>query len=109
MELIDGGAAAVVVPLAAAVDTLLAEVADGAVGRLSDADVLAEVRELEVLRRRLATADHALVAELDRRGLAAILAMPSTSALLQGLLRLSPDVFHSPCKGCGLSGGAGLA
>jgi hypothetical protein len=90
MELIDGGAAAVVVPLAAAVDTFLAEVADGAVARLSDADLLAEVRELEVLRRRLATADHALVAELDRRGLAAIAAMPSTSALLQGLLRLSP-------------------
>jgi hypothetical protein len=90
VELIDGGAAAVVLPLAAAVDCLLGEVAGGGFGRLSDADVLAEVRELEVLRRRLASADHALVAELDRRSLAGVLAMPSTSALLQGLLRLSP-------------------
>jgi len=90
MELIDVGAAAVVLPLAAAVDSFLAEVAAGAVTRLSDADVLAEVRGLEVLRRRLSVADHALVAELDRRGLAATLAMKTTSGLLQGMLRLSP-------------------
>ena len=90
MELIDGGAAAVVLPLAAAVDSFLAEVAAGAVTRLSDADVLAEVRGLELLRRRLSVADHALVAELDRRGLAATLAMKTTSGLLQGMLRLSP-------------------
>jgi hypothetical protein len=57
---------------------------------VSDADVLAELRELEVLRRRLAVADHALIGELDRRGLPARLVMSSTSALLQGLLRLSP-------------------
>jgi hypothetical protein len=86
MELIHGGAAAVVVPLSAAVDSFLGAVADGALGRAGDADVLAEIRGLEALRRRLATADHALVAELDRRGLAGVLAMPSTSALLQGLL-----------------------
>jgi hypothetical protein len=90
MELIDGGAAGVTVSLSAAVDSFLTEAADGALGRASDADLLAEVRELEALRRRLATADHALVTELDRRGLAGVLAMPSTSALLQGLLRLSP-------------------
>jgi uncharacterized protein DUF222/HNH endonuclease len=57
---------------------------------MSDADVLAELRELEVLRRRLAVIDHALIGELDRRGLAGRLVMPSTSAVLQGLLRLSP-------------------
>jgi hypothetical protein len=90
MELIDGGAAAVVVPLSAAVDYFLAEVAEGGFVRLSDADVLAEVRELESLRRRLAVADHALIAELDRRGLVGALAMSSTSTLLQGMLRLSP-------------------
>jgi hypothetical protein len=90
MELIDGGAAAVVLPLAAAADSFLTEVGDGGFARLSDADLLAEVRELGVLRRRPATADHVLVAELDRRGLAAILAMRNRSALLQGLLRLSP-------------------
>jgi len=65
VEPIDGGAAAVTVPLAAAVDSLLTEVGDGALARLSDADVLAEVRELELLRRRLGSADHALVAELQ--------------------------------------------
>ncbi|HEY0166528.1 MAG TPA: DUF222 domain-containing protein, partial [Jatrophihabitans sp.] len=57
---------------------------------MSDADVLAELRELEVLRRRLAALDHALIAEVDRRGLAGQLVLPTTSALLQGLLRLSP-------------------
>jgi len=46
--------------------------------RVSDADVLAELRELEVLRRRLAVADHALIAEIDRRGLVGQLAMSST-------------------------------
>jgi hypothetical protein len=56
-----------VLPLAAAADSFLTEVGDGGFARLSDADLLAEVRELEVLRRRLATADHVLVAELDRR------------------------------------------
>lgn len=60
------------------------------VSSVADADVLAELRELEKLRRRLATADHTLIAELDRRGLAGRLVMPSTSAVLQGLLRLSP-------------------
>ena len=64
MELIDGGAAVVTVPLAAAVESFLAEVGDGGFARLSDADVLAEVRELEVLRRRLASADHALVEDI---------------------------------------------
>jgi hypothetical protein len=44
-----------------------------------------------MLRRRLATADHALIAEIDRRGLVGRLVMPSMSALLQGVLRLSPN------------------
>ncbi|MBV9823037.1 MAG: DUF222 domain-containing protein [Actinobacteria bacterium] len=52
--------------------------------------MLAELRELEVARRRLAAADHALIAEIDRRGLAGRLVLPSTSSLLQGMLRLSP-------------------
>ncbi len=74
--------------LSAAINGYL--VALGSVSRVADADVLAELRELETLRRRLAIADHALIAELDRRGLAGRLVMPSTSAVLQGLLRLSP-------------------
>jgi hypothetical protein len=51
--------------------------------------VLAEVAGLEVLRRRLAVIDHALIGELDRRGVAGRLVMSSTEAVLQGLLRLS--------------------
>jgi hypothetical protein len=74
--------------LSAAGDGYLAAL-DG-MSRVADADLLAELRELEKLRRRLAIADHTLIAELDRRGLAGRLAMPSTSAVLQGLLRLSP-------------------
>ncbi|HST48084.1 MAG TPA: DUF222 domain-containing protein [Jatrophihabitans sp.] len=57
---------------------------------MSDADLLAELRELESLRRRLAVADHALIGELDRRGLAGRMVVGTTAALLQGLLRLSP-------------------
>lgn len=65
---------------------------------MSDADVLTELRELELLRRRLATIDHALIAELDRRAIAGRLAMPTTSAVLQGLLRLSPHEAKSRVK-----------
>jgi hypothetical protein len=71
---------------------------------VSDADVLAELRALEELRRRLATADHALIAENDRRGLVGRLVVPSTSALLQGVLRLSPyEAKHrvNAARACG--------
>jgi hypothetical protein len=90
MELIQGGVATVGLSLAAGVDSYLDEVTGGGLTRLSDADVLAELRELESARRRLASAGHAMITELDRRGLPGRLAMRSTSALLQGLLRLSP-------------------
>ncbi len=76
--------------MSAAVDAYLAGVADGVLGRVADADVLVEVRVLGVLRRRLTVADHALVGELDRRGVPGRLVMASTAALLQGVLRLSP-------------------
>ncbi|HEY0167869.1 MAG TPA: DUF222 domain-containing protein [Jatrophihabitans sp.] len=72
-----------------AVRVYLHSIAD-VLSRVSDADVLAELRELEVLRRRLAAVDHTLIAELDRRAIAGRLTMPTTSAVLQGLLRLSP-------------------
>ncbi|HEY0166893.1 MAG TPA: DUF222 domain-containing protein, partial [Jatrophihabitans sp.] len=80
-------------PLAGLVDELssyLGDVSAGLFGKLTDADVLAELREFEVLRRRLAVVDHALVAELGRRALAGRLVLGSTSALLQAALRLSP-------------------
>lgn len=91
METLHSGAASAgLVALSAAVQGYLDDIGSGGLGRVSDADVLAELRELEVVRRRLAVADHALIAELDRRGLAGRLVAPSTEAVLQGLLRLSP-------------------
>jgi hypothetical protein len=60
------------------------------IARCGDADLLAEVRELEVLRRRLAAADHLLVAALEQRGIAGLVGPSSTSELLQDVLRLSP-------------------
>jgi len=68
MEPLDGGVVtASLAGLSAAVEGYLGLVAGGGLGRVSDADVLAELRQLEVLRRRLAVADHALIGELDRR------------------------------------------
>src|SRR3954449_6859887 len=54
-------------------------------------DRRADRRYRETLRRRLAFAVHALIGKLDRRGLAGRLVMGTTSAVLQGLLRLSPS------------------
>jgi hypothetical protein len=76
--------------LSAALADYLGSVTSGELVRVSDADVLAELRELEVLRRRLTVIDHALIDELDRRGVAGRLVMGSTAAVLQGMLRLSP-------------------
>lgn len=91
------------VELSSAVQAYLDSTASG-LNRLSDADVLAELRELELLRRRLAVADHALIGEVDRRGLAGRLVMATTSAVLQGLLRLSPHEAKrrvEAARGCG--------
>jgi hypothetical protein len=68
----------------------LGDVSAGVLSSLSDGDLLAELRECEALRRRWLMVDAALVAELERRSFAGRLAMPSTSTLLQGVLRLSP-------------------
>jgi hypothetical protein len=62
----------------------------GVIARCGDADLIAELRGLEVLRRRLAAADHVLVAALERRGIAGVVGPSSTSELLQDVLRLSP-------------------
>jgi hypothetical protein len=92
MEQLSGGATtAALVAFTTAVHDYLATVADGGLTQVSDADVLAELAELESARRRLAVIDHALISELDRRGVAGRLVMTSTAAVLQGLLRLSPD------------------
>lgn len=78
------------VAFSAAASGYVEGVADGELDQLSDKCLLEELRELEMLRRRLAVADSALIAQLDRRGLAGRLVVPSTAALLQGMLRLSP-------------------
>lgn len=68
----------------------LDEITAGVLSSLPDVDLLAELRDCEALRRRWSMVDAGLVAELERRSLAGRLATPSTSALLQGVLRLSP-------------------
>ncbi len=89
-KLTDGAASAALADVLGELASYLADVSVGLLGKLTDADVLAELREFEVLRRRLAVADHTLVAELGRRALAGRLVLGSTSALLQATLRLSP-------------------
>src|ERR1700712_794342 len=74
----------------AASSSYLDEVEKGLFGRMSDAGLLAELREREVLLRRQATADQELLAELERRGVASRLSMPSTAAMLQAMLLISP-------------------
>jgi hypothetical protein len=56
----------------------------------SGPDVLALLAGLEVRVRRLAVADHVLVAEAERRGLAAERGCRSTAVMLTGLLRIGP-------------------
>ncbi|HEX4729124.1 MAG TPA: DUF222 domain-containing protein, partial [Jatrophihabitans sp.] len=73
----------------AAVDGYLARL-PAAMGVGSDADLLAEVRGLELASRRLASAWNVLLPEVERRGLPGSLSATSTAAMLQTMLRLSP-------------------
>jgi hypothetical protein len=72
--------------LTAAVD-LLAELD---LTRLDRDELLALLRGLETQRRRLPVVDHALIGELDQRGVAGELAARDTKTLLRDVLRLSP-------------------
>jgi hypothetical protein len=72
--------------LSAAVDTLI----ELDLSRLDRDDLLTLLRGLEAQRRRLPMVDHALVAELDQRGVAGELAARDTKTLLRDVLRLSP-------------------
>ena len=56
----------------------------------SGPQILALLQGLEAQTRRLAVADHGLLAEADRRGLADERGCRSTAVMLAGLLRLSP-------------------
>jgi hypothetical protein len=86
-----GGSPATVVDavlgqFSAAVDAL----AELDLSRLDRDDLLSLLRGLETQRRRLPIVDHALVAELDQRGVAGELAARDTTSLLRDVLRLSP-------------------
>jgi hypothetical protein len=72
--------------LSAAVDTLV----ELDLSRLGRDDLLTLLRGMEAQRRRLPVVDHALVAELDQRGVAGELAARDTKTLLRDVLRLSP-------------------
>lgn len=82
----DGVLAERVTAVAAALDALLAEDLAAA----SDEAVLAAAREVECARRRLASFDLPLVAELDRRSVAGRELAPSVAAFLSQLLNVSP-------------------
>ena len=72
--------------LAAVVDALV----ELDLSQLDRDELLELVRGLETQRRRLPVVDHALVAELDQRGVAGELAARDTKALLRDVARLSP-------------------
>jgi hypothetical protein len=76
-----------VAQLAAAIDTL----ATLDLARLDRDELLTMLGELETQRRRLPVLDHALVGELDQRGVAGDLAARNTRSLLRDVLRLSPE------------------
>lgn len=54
-------------------------------------ELLAAMRELERLRRRLPTVEHALIAETESRGLPYESGCRNTAQFLRGLLRLDPS------------------
>jgi hypothetical protein len=61
---------------------------------LSEADLLEQARELERLRRRLPAVEHALVREIDARGLPAAHHVRTLGQFLRMLLRLDPREAH---------------
>ncbi|HET6210144.1 MAG TPA: DUF222 domain-containing protein, partial [Jatrophihabitans sp.] len=85
-----GNSTAGLAALEAAGSAYLSEIAAGGYQMLSDADLLAELRDRESLMRKQAVADHELLAEIEQRGIAGRLSMPSTAVLLQALLLVSP-------------------
>ena len=104
-ELCGGAATAGLATLSLAAQEYVASVAVGELSRVSDSDLSAELRDLETLRRRFAVVDHALIGELDRRGLAGRMVVGTTAALLQGLLRLSPGEAKdrvTAARACGI-------
>jgi len=83
-----GAASAGLVSVAAAVDGYLVGV-PAAVGAAADADLLAEIRGLELAGRRLASAWNVLLPEVERRGLPGAVAATSLTGMVQAMLQLT--------------------
>ncbi|MCW2541362.1 MAG: repeat protein [Frankiales bacterium] len=76
--------------LRAATDRLCTALNEGALGGLDSAGVLDVVSQLEVIRRKLETADYELLPELNRRAIPETHATRSVRDFLVQYLRLSP-------------------
>ncbi len=103
-RLTDGVASTALLQHVASGSEYLGEIALGLLGKLSDADLLAEVRALEMQQRAIQTAWHALAADLEQRGLAARVGAPNTAALLRGMLQLSPHEATARVKAAAVLG-----
>ena len=79
------GAAAAVAQLQAAVDELITV----GLSSLTGEAILAVTRAVEAQKRRLAAADHALIAEIESRGSAREHGCRDTTTLLSQLLRIT--------------------
>src|SRR4051795_2182421 len=75
--------------LQAAVSDFLEAAAHGELAVLSDAEFVDVVRDVEAVRRQLATADYPIVAELQARELAEVRLTRDTAGCLQELWRIS--------------------
>jgi hypothetical protein len=89
-RMFDDVEAGVATAVVARLSTVVDELQNLDLTSLPGDDVLAVLRDLEVQKRRLATVDHALIAEIDTRGLAHEHAFRNTAALLTQLVRVSP-------------------
>ncbi|MEO9139197.1 MAG: hypothetical protein ABI345_09030, partial [Jatrophihabitans sp.] len=65
----------------------VAEVRDAELSGLDDDELLALMRDFQTLRNRVESADHSLLAELDRRGVAVTVGARSTAGLLRDACR----------------------
>ncbi|HEU5267021.1 MAG TPA: DUF222 domain-containing protein, partial [Jatrophihabitans sp.] len=75
-------------------DALLA----GDLSRETDQVILGGLREVERLRRRLAAADHQLIAQAQQRGLGYTRESRDTAGLLVGLLRIGAREAHARAR-----------
>jgi hypothetical protein len=87
----DDGEADIATAVVARLSTVVDELQNLDLTSLPGDDVLAVLRDLEVQKRRLAAVDHALINEIDARGLAHERACRNTAALVTQLVRVSPS------------------